>query len=396
MWIAGHYILLTVALFATTAATVFFVEVLAAVLWARKPNSWENRSARRPQVAVLVPAHNESTGLEPTLTSIKSQLRPSDRLLVVADNCTDDTFSVAAALGAETIAREDILQRGKGYALDYGIGYLSNDPPEVVIVIDADCWLGDGAIDLLASQCRAFARPIQALDLMKAPDGLLERYDFAEFAWRVKNWVRPLGLKALNLPCQLAGTGMAFPWEIIQTASVASSAIVEDLKLGLEFTRAGKPPLFCPQASVVSFFPISVEAAETQRQRWEQGHLSMIMRAVPRTALAALCEGNFALLVLCLDLAVPPIFSLALVEISLLVIAMAAACLGLPRSTLYLMIAGVVVLSIALVLCWLVFGRDILPIRRVLTVPGRVLEKLRLYRRIFLRSQTHWIRTDRN
>src|ERR1700722_19945752 len=57
----------------------------------------------RPRTAVVIPAHNESGGLVATLQDIKQQLRPDDRLLVVADNCTDETAAVAAACGAEVV-----------------------------------------------------------------------------------------------------------------------------------------------------------------------------------------------------------------------------------------------------------------------------------------------------
>ena len=98
-------------------------------------------------------------------------------------------------------------------------------------------------------------RPVQALNIMTAPLGSSVSYQISAFAWRMKNWVRPLGLKALGLPCQLMGTGMAFPWDVICTADLASGHIVEDLKLGLELTAGGWPPLFCPSAVVSSAFP---------------------------------------------------------------------------------------------------------------------------------------------
>jgi hypothetical protein len=72
-------------------------------------------------------------------------------------------------------------------------------------------------------------RPVQALYLMMAPADSQINYKVAEFAWRVKNWLRPLGLRALGLPCQLMGTGMAFPWEVIRRADLASASLVEDL-----------------------------------------------------------------------------------------------------------------------------------------------------------------------
>ena len=173
----------------------------------------------------------------PTIDDIKEQLNAGDRLIVIADNCNDDTAAVALAAGAETIERNEPSKIGKGYALDYAVSHLALNPPAIVISIDADCRLSNGTIDCLARTCQAARRPIQALDLMTAPAGSPINYRVGEFAWRLKNWVRPLGLSALGLPCHLMGTGMAFPWELICSASIASGALVEDIKLGLDMTK---------------------------------------------------------------------------------------------------------------------------------------------------------------
>ena len=95
-----------------------------------------------------------------------------------------------------------------------------------------------GAIDQLVAACSTTDRPVQALYLMTEPDGSTINHQNAEFAWRGKNRVRPLGLAKLNLPCQLMGTGMAFPWRVIRAArSCARVDRAEDLKLGLELDR---------------------------------------------------------------------------------------------------------------------------------------------------------------
>ena len=104
----------------------------------------------------------------------------------------------------------------------WGLRHLGMDPPDIVIIVDADCRLADSAIDRLAAACAVTHRPVQALDLMTAPDESPINFRVAEFAWRLKNWVRPLGLRALGLPCQLMGTGMAFPWDLIRSADLAS------------------------------------------------------------------------------------------------------------------------------------------------------------------------------
>ena len=291
------------------------------------PHPFHTKILRKP-IAILVPAHNESAGLRSTLEDIKPQLLAGDRLLVVADNCTDDTAAVAAAAGAEVIVRNDPATPGKGYALDFGIKHLGLNPPEIVIVIDADCKAADGAIDRLATTCAATNRPVQALYLMSAPDESPVKYHVAEFAWRVKNWVRPLGLKALGLPCQLMGSGMAFPWQVIRAANLAHGSIVEDMKLGLELAQAGTPPLFCPAAKITSHFPWSTEGAESQRKRWEEGHIGMILTAVPRFFCTAICRRNVGLFALALDLIVPPLSLLVLLVIGMLLITGVAVVLG--------------------------------------------------------------------
>src|SRR5205085_6347229 len=87
-------------------------------------------ASRRPRVAVLMPAHNEAAGIAASLATVTPQLVAGDRLLVVADNCVDDTAAVAAAAGAEVVQRRDTTRRGKGYALGFGLRHLAPDPPE--------------------------------------------------------------------------------------------------------------------------------------------------------------------------------------------------------------------------------------------------------------------------
>ena len=210
------------------ATAVLFVEVAAATL--TKQNSRQlTGDIKRPSIVVLVPAHNESSGLLPTLDDIMAQLNRGDRVLVVADNCTDNTADIAKAAGAEVVKRSDLAKIGKGYALDFGLRHLDDNLPEIVIVVDADCRLEEGAINQLALTCSLTGGPVQALYLMTAPDGAGLSHRVAEFAWRIKNELRPRGLAALGLPCQLMGSGMAFPRNVIAAVDLATGHLAEDL-----------------------------------------------------------------------------------------------------------------------------------------------------------------------
>jgi glycosyltransferase involved in cell wall biosynthesis len=135
--------------------------------------------------------------------------------VVVADNCSDDTAAIASAEGAEVIVRVDPTLRGKSYAVNFAIRHLERNRPDIVIVVDADCSIARGSIDQLARLCARTGRPVQALCLMRAPVNSRVTTRIGEFAWAVKNQVRPVGLHRLGLPCQLMGAGMALPWSRI-------------------------------------------------------------------------------------------------------------------------------------------------------------------------------------
>ena len=231
---------------------------------------------------------------------------------------------------------------------------------------------------------------------MTAPEDSPVNYRVAEFAWRVRNWVRPLGLAALNLPCPLMGTGMAFPWPLIAKANLASGALTEDRELGLALAHAGKAPLFCPQARVTSHFPWSAEGAQSQRRRWEEGNIRMILRQAPRALVRALASGNIPLLALALDSLVPPLALLVLLTGLMVIVSGAAVLAGASPLAFTISSIALAALVVAVALAWLKYGRDVLPLRAIPSVAGYVLGKLPLYRKVFSRrAASSWVRTDR-
>jgi cellulose synthase/poly-beta-1,6-N-acetylglucosamine synthase-like glycosyltransferase len=390
------FLFVALALLLAILVSVFVAEVVASITLPQQDYvEFEGVNDRR-RVAILVPAHNESTSLLLTLEDIKSQMRGSDRLLVVADNCTDDTAVVAAAAGAEVINRNDPERWGKGYALDFGLNHLSADPPNTVIIIDADCRLADQMIDRLATVSAALNRPVQALYLMMTPEDSPVKSRVTEFAWRVRNWARPLGLGALGLPCQLMGTGMAFPWEIMRQVDLASGAIVEDMKLGIDLALAGNFPLFCPSAVVTSDFPSSAEGIQNQRLRWEHGHIAMIFATAPRLIYAAATRRNVGLLTMALDLAVPPLSLLGMLVIGMLLVSSLLTWFGM--SSLAMIICAVILVEFLLgvLMSWLKYGRDIAPASGILSMITYAIRKLPIYGQfLFRKSVSQWIRTDR-
>ncbi len=390
------YLLLALALIMAIPVFILLVECVAAISVGRR-EALPSMGGSSERVAVLVPAHNEEVGIEATLNNIKAQMRSGDRLVVVADNCTDNTAAIATAAHVEVTQRHDLTKVGKGFALDWGLRFLRDNPPSVVVIIDADCRFSGDSVRILADACASTGKPVQALNLMDAPDESPIDYRVAMLAFRVKNLVRPLGLKAFNLPCQLMGTGMAFPWRVVSAANLATGSEVEDLKLGLELARTDNAPLFCPSARVLSQFPLSIEGAKSQRKRWERGHLNVIAKIIPSFLLEAVVKRNIALLAMVFDAAVPPLTLLGLLVFLTLFLSAFGFLCGLSSLALKVSAVTAVAYASAVVVSWLKFGQDALPLKFVISVVPYAIGKLSLYGQIFFRRPTpsHWVRTAR-
>src|SRR5690349_5352465 len=133
MIVALEMVLLAVCLVLALPVLVLFLQVLAS-LPPRRPAAMP--TGPRPRIAVLIPAHNEQLVISKTLLSVAPQLAQADRLVVVADNCSDQTAAVARQWGADVTERHDPFHRGKGYALDHGLTFLAQTgAPEVVIFL---------------------------------------------------------------------------------------------------------------------------------------------------------------------------------------------------------------------------------------------------------------------
>lgn len=393
----GWAVTLCVSLLLALPAGLLLAQVLLALL----PDRRLPDSPRPSRIAVLMPAHNEGRGLRPTLMQALSQLEPQDTVLVVADNCSDDTAAQARELGVTVVERSHATERGKGFALDFGVRHLerlaadTGAAPDVVIVLDADCTLGPRLLPRIASVAHATGRPVQATYLMTAAnDGLKARV--AEFAMRVKNRVRPRGMHQLGLPCGLYGTGMAFPWPVVVKAPLASGHLAEDMQLGVRLAQLGAPPLLCEDALVTSVFANSSEGEASQRTRWEHGHLAMLVGEGPRLLWQSLRPGKGAQLLQVLDMLVPPLALLAMLLVGWALLQLPLAVLLGWTVPLVVSWFGVAALALAILVARRHWGADLLTLAELANAPLVLLAKVPLYLRFVIKRQVDWVRTKRD
>lgn len=375
---------------------VFCVECLvgAAAIQLREMDEEEVPSPR--SLNILVPAHNEADNLRSTLNGLLKQVAEASQIMVIADNCSDQTATIARSCGVTVLEREDVRYRGKGYALDFAVKHMQETPPEVVVIVDADCQLRPGTIARLAQQVVEQQRPIQATYLMDvgAERGITDRVSI--FAIKVRNWVRSVGITQLGSPCLLAGSGMAFPWAILQQAPLAGSKCVDDMQLTIDLAIAGHTPTYITTGRVTGRL-MQNQAAQSQRSRWEHGHLEVIFTQVPMLLKEAWRQQRFDLVMLALDLSVPPLSLLVLLW--LVVFSLSGLLWGLGLvSWLPLMMLAVTgsFLSVALGAAWFRVGRQDLPVVTLFSIPIYLLWKLPIYFKFFVQPQTRWLKTERD
>ncbi len=388
LYILSVIVLLPIAMFA--------LECAAAVLRRKSRATVANRSdvSAKPRVAVLIPAHNEEVVIRQTLESMAPS--QSRRVVVVADNCDDRTAELAVDAGAEVLVRNDPAHRGKGFALQHGIEMLrTNDPPDVLVVVDADCLTDRASIDTLARCAWQGQRPIQALNLTDREPARGPVQAVSLLANRFGNQIRPSGLNAMGLPCRLAGTGMAVPWRMLESVQPAGASLVEDLQWGVDLALNGHMATFCPEASVVSSLPPTDRAFVSQRLRWDHGHLRMAAVQIPRLFSAAVRQRSWRLLGAALDLSIPPLTLLVSVWLLATLLAVAAWAYGASAIPLGLLIGGGVALTAALALGWAAFCRQCVPARTFAAIPFYILRKLPIYFQFLFRRQNAWVRTER-
>lgn len=249
------------------------------------------RRRRRPDpdaapryIAVIIPAHNEAANIAGTVKSLQAAEQPEGvkiELVVVADNCSDDTAARAREAGARVLERQHDTERGKGFALDFAFNKLLADGAEAVLVIDADTQVDP---NFLMEAWMGFAR---GADAVQAPQVVLNveasmRTRLMNVALFAMNLLRPRGREHWGLSVGILGNGWGVTRETLQAIPYTAMSIVEDLEYHLHIVRSGRRVRLLGRTRVRSETPSGGSGVATQRARWEGGRMRMMRDFIPK------------------------------------------------------------------------------------------------------------------
>lgn len=236
-------------------------------------------------VTVLIPAHNEAASIGATLDSLGAQVPPPDRIIVVADNCTDATESIARAHGAEVFVTVGNTHKKAG-ALNQVLRGLLDDlgDNEIVMCMDADTVLDDG---FLAAGIQRFTydRALMAIGGLFYGEeghgllGQLQRNEYIRYSREIHrrrgrvfvltgtaSMFRPRALRSVA-----ASRGTLLPG--IHGDVYDTVALTEDNELTLAIKSLGGLMASPAGCRVVTELMPTWRNLWTQRLRWQRGAL---------------------------------------------------------------------------------------------------------------------------
>lgn len=249
-------------------------------------------------VTVLIPAHNEEDKIAATLRSLQEHDDPPDRIIVVADNCTDGTVGLARAAGVEVVATVDNTKKKAG-ALNQVLGRILPDLGEndTVMVMDADTVLDRGYL-AAARQRMTDDRALMAIGgLFYGEDGagMLGQFQRNEYTRYSREIARRRGRVFV-----LTGTASMFRSRALKTIADSrgtllpgrhgdvydTEALTEDNELTISLKSLGALMISPDQCRVVTEVMPTWRALWHQRLRWQRGALENLgaYGVTPQTA----------------------------------------------------------------------------------------------------------------
>ncbi|MGI9196546.1 MAG: glycosyltransferase [Candidatus Nanopelagicales bacterium] len=239
----------------------------------------------RVRVTVVVPAHNEEAALPTTLSALAQQTRLPDRVIVVADNCTDRTVEIARAMGHEafeTVGNE----HKKGGALNQVLSTILPvaSPDDVILVMDADTSLGPRFIEVAAQHLEGDPElaAVGGVFFGEGGSGVLGQFQRNEYT-RYSLQIRQRRGRVFVL----TGTATMFRAEALLDVAAArgvfipgqpgkvydTAALTEDNELTLALKSLGATMMSPSQCYVVTEIMPTWRDLWRQRQRWQRGAL---------------------------------------------------------------------------------------------------------------------------
>ena len=267
---------ISILFFACYSYQFFYIPVTWLLGRHRKPAPTDMRH----RFAVLICARNEAQVIAALIESLRCQTYDQEKLhlFVLADNCTDDTASIARSAGATVYERRNQRSIGKGYALAALFRHLARDYPEGFdgyFVFDADNVLKP---DYIEQMDRVFSEGHDIVTSYRNSKNYGSNWISAGYALWFLRESRYLSQARylLGASCAVSGTGFLFSRKVKEELSGwPFHMLTEDIEFSIHQITNGRKIAFCADAELYDEQPVTFSQSWRQRLRWSRGYLQV-------------------------------------------------------------------------------------------------------------------------
>jgi cellulose synthase/poly-beta-1,6-N-acetylglucosamine synthase-like glycosyltransferase len=242
---------------------------------------------------IIIPAHNEELFLARLLKSINDAKYPSElfKIIVVADNCTDNTAKIGLENGALIFERTDRQHKGKGYAIRFALEKIDLNEYDAIFIIDADSIVKDDVLVQLDKVLREGKNIIQCYNGVANPDeSWFTR--LLDVSRTIGNEIYHPAKEKLGLSSVLYGDGMCFSKKILLKYGWEAFTVGEDWEYYAKLIQKGETVAFAKEARIYHQESSSLKQATSQRIRWSSGRFAIAWNYGFRIFCRGIIEGN--------------------------------------------------------------------------------------------------------
>ncbi len=291
-------------LIATLLGIVFLWSTLIVTVGLIVPVKKIPRAAEKLRFAVLICARNEQNVIRLPVKSVLMSSYPKDKfeVIVLADNCTDETAAVAAAAGA-TVWEKRQPSAGKGDVLEWGVKKVVGCGRfDAIAVFDADNivsaqWFEEMNNVLQNGESIATGRRMTSNSTANVISGWYTAY------WDLMNELSNRVRTKLGFSGKLTGTGFAFLISMLGEKLWHTRTMVEDVEFSVQSNIAGKRIAYVAEAEYADEQPVTVRHMWRQLCRWATGCWQVVRiyfipwgKALVRSPSMRLFDSFFAIL----------------------------------------------------------------------------------------------------
>ena len=225
----------------------------------------------KTRFAVLIPARNERNVVGHLVKNLLRQKYPRELfdVVVIPNNCNDDTADVARAAGARVLECT-VPVKSKGDVLRFTFDALKSDGYDAYCILDADNLASEGFLEAANDAMQSGMDIAQGYRDSKNPRDSWVAGDTSIFFWAMNRFYYRARV-ALGMSAALNGTGIVISKKLVDRLGWNMITLTEDLEYTGLCAAEGIKIGFLQDAVVYDEQPVGIWDSVVQRRRWFKG-----------------------------------------------------------------------------------------------------------------------------